>query len=42
MVMFTIGFIDRVMYRVRFKAGARVNVRDWVRVKPIVGVMGNT
>lgn len=26
MVMFTVGFMDRVMYRVRFKAGARVKL----------------
>lgn len=38
-VIFTVGFMDRVMYRVRFKAGVRVNVRDCVRVKPIVGVI---
>ena len=27
------------MYRVRFKAGVGVNVRDCVRVKPIVGLL---
>lgn len=26
MVMFTVGFMDRVMYSVRFKAGARVKL----------------